>query len=363
MIIFRYLLKELCMPFIFSLVAFGSIMTTGFVLFNLIEESVQYQIPFSLFLKIMLLRMPEMLFYTLPMAMLLACLLAVSRLSADRELLIIRMSGKSFYHVASPFILFAVIISSLTILLNETIVPISGFVARQTLHYVRTKGKAIPLTKKHIIYKELAHGEIKKLIYAKSFDGLQMKEVVALLYQGDHIKFLRAKTAHQQGNEWIFESGEIIELKDSGRTIQGFLKFNRYALRLNVSLQHILNERRKPMEMNMLALGQYIDNLTITPESVAPLKVRWHQKLTIPFAAIVFTLLGLGLAGQTLPSASLSLGLSILIIFGYYVLMAIFTALGDTGQIQAWVGAWTPNIIGVGLGLILLYRQDLGAIN
>ena len=97
MLLDRYLLREWLGPLAFALTVLGSLMTTGFVLFGLIEESARFHYPVGLMVQIMLLRLPEMLFYTLPMAALLATLLAVARLSGDQELLILRITGMSFW--------------------------------------------------------------------------------------------------------------------------------------------------------------------------------------------------------------------------------------------------------------------------
>src|SRR3990167_10851332 len=114
----RYILREFFSPFLFSVVMMGCILTTGFVLFNLLEQSVQFQIPFALALQIFLARIPEMLFYTLPMASLLGSMLAFSRLSGDGELLSLRMMGWSFYQLLMPLIFGGGLLALSAIILN-----------------------------------------------------------------------------------------------------------------------------------------------------------------------------------------------------------------------------------------------------
>ncbi|MNY81000.1 putative permease YjgP/YjgQ family protein [compost metagenome] len=55
-------------------------------------------------------------------------------------------------------------------------------------------------------------------------------------------------------------------------------------------------------------------------------------------------------------SSSIGLGLSILIIFVYYVAMFTFMALGQSGHLPPVLAAWMPNILGATLGLGLIAR-------
>jgi len=90
--------------------------------------------------------------------------------------------------------------------------------------------------------------------------------------------------------------------------------------------------------------------LAASGQNIQALQVRWHQKMAIPFAAVVFSLWGCAVGLRTLNSHSQGLGLSLLMIFGYYLIMSIGTSLGDTGTLPAWLGAWLPICLGLPLG-------------
>ena len=81
--------------------------------------------------------------------------------------------------------------------------------------------------------------------------------------------------------------------------------------------------------------------------------------MTIPAASFVFALIGtpLGLQPQR-SSSSIGLGISIIIIFIYYTIMTITTALGQGGAIPPLLAAWTPNIIGIIVGALLIRRAS-----
>jgi len=128
---------------------------------------------------------------------------------------------------------------------------------------------------------------------------------------------------------------------------------------MRAALLDLSRESRSPTEMNLRELAAHARMLEESGDhgnGLNELWVQWHQKLSVPFASVVFVLIGapLGLKPQR-SSSSLGLGLSILIIFVYYLVMFISMALGQTGNLPPWLAGWLPNLLGssIGLGLIL----------
>lgn len=354
----RYLLREWLGPLAFALVVLGSLMTTGFVLFGLIEESARFHYPLTMMLQIMLLRLPEMLFYTLPMAALLATLLAVARLAGDHELLMLRISGMSFWRFGAPFLAASLAVALGAIVLNETLVPPSAWLARQVLQQARN-GEPLSLPRQeHLLFRDLGPEGLRHLVYARATDGRQLQGVVVQMFENQQLKaVLLADTARFDAGAWRFFKGSVLELNPHNEQILR-LRFESYSLNLPATLQALIQEARQPLELNLRELGAHIHRLESAGQPVAALKVRWHQKLAIPLAALVFCALGLVLGARTLRSASQGLGLSLMIVFLYYLLMSLGTALGDGGQVPAWLGAWLPHLVTLPLALALMERRN-----
>jgi lipopolysaccharide export system permease protein len=72
---------------------------------------------------------------------------------------------------------------------------------------------------------------------------------------------------------------------------------------------------------------------------------------------LVFGLIGavLGTRPQRTGKAT-SFGISIIIIFSYYLLNFICEALGLSNVLSPIMAGWLPNVFGVGTGGFLLYR-------
>jgi len=82
-------------------------------------------------------------------------------------------------------------------------------------------------------------------------------------------------------------------------------------------------------------------------------RVEYHKKYAIPFACIIFVLIGAPLAVR-FPRGGAGMVIAIsLTIFGiYYISLIGGESLGDDGIIAPFVGPWAPNI---GFGLLALW--------
>lgn len=87
-------------------------------------------------------------------------------------------------------------------------------------------------------------------------------------------------------------------------------------------------------------------------------EVEVQKKYSIPFACLVFVLLGvpLGLSSRR-ANTGISLAVSLLFILVYYFFLITGENMADKGQIPAWVAMWSPNIVMGGLGVYLILRS------
>jgi len=93
------------------------------------------------------------------------------------------------------------------------------------------------------------------------------------------------------------------------------------------------------------------------------LKMTLAQKLAQPFSAFVSVLIALPLAasagkrGRSL-GKGLGVSLSILLLFIYFVLTAVFAALGKNAALNPYLAAWMPNLIIGGAGAFMFWRIE-----
>ena len=111
-------------------------------------------------------------------------------------------------------------------------------------------------------------------------------------------------------------------------------------------------------QMNVAELREHIEVLRAQGVDVRKYEVDLHLKYALPMASLVFALVAAPLGMQPTRSASsIGFGLSIVIIFLYYVFMSLGSALGQAGTLPPALGGWLQNIVIGGTGVFLIIRQ------
>jgi lipopolysaccharide export LptBFGC system permease protein LptF len=136
--------------------------------------------------------------------------------------------------------------------------------------------------------------------------------------------------------------------------------FGRMSLEIRKTPRQMMAQQRSADEMNFAELRETIRSLKeqgAAAKAVREMEVELHNKLAIPFASMVFALVGAPLGLRRLRGgASVGLGLSVLIIFGYYILWHGMRVLGEGGQVPPLLASWLTNTIGLVAGLYLIRR-------
>lgn len=86
--------------------------------------------------------------------------------------------------------------------------------------------------------------------------------------------------------------------------------------------------------------------------------VEYHKKLAIPFACLVFTLIGVPMAVTTSRSGkSVSITLALAVFLLYYLCLVGGEKLSDRGLLAPWISMWSGNFLLLGLGIPLFVRS------
>ena len=128
----RYIATELVPPFLFGVGAFSSVGVAVGTLFDLVRKVTESGLLLGIAVKVLLLKMPEFVVYAFPMSTLLAALMTYSRFSSDSELIALRSSGISIYRLVMPAIVLSFIVTGMTFLFNELVVPAANYEASIT---------------------------------------------------------------------------------------------------------------------------------------------------------------------------------------------------------------------------------------
>jgi len=370
----RYLIQQLSWLFIFCV----SLLTALGVAIGTVSELAykvsEYQLPIPVALLIFGCKIPEYAAYALPISILLTGLIIYGRLNSDRELTALLSFGISLYRLVLPAIVFSLLVTGVTFLLNELIVPAANYQANllQTPYIAKTE---LNLQKQDIYYAEYESEvdnanntgnarntkKLKQIYFAERYQQQSLIGVTIISFGQDRIKqIVTAQSARwdRQQQLWNLAHGSIAsfgtQVKANTKTIRDFKTVQ---LPLSAQIFEIISKERSPEDMNIRQAKEYVKLILDSGEStyIAKFLVRIQQKYAFPFICVVFITIGsaLGTKYSQLNRAK-SFALCVGIVFAYYCLGFAIGSLGITGVISPWLSAWLPNFIGLGVGSYLL---------
>jgi lipopolysaccharide export system permease protein len=353
----KYIIREVFLTFIFGIFAFSAVFVGSGTLFRIAEYVTQYGASVTAVLRLFVFSLPSIIVLTFPMSMLLATLLTFGKLSGSSELTAMKSCGISFSRIAVPVLFVAFFVSIFAIAFSEFVVPKANEAYNNIVHY-ELQGNTLPKSQDHIIVKEIKDNNIQRLVYARHYDATtnSLQGVSVQEFQKEVLVHVEnAEYATWESDHWTMYNGILYDFSDGDteRTI----RFDKQNLPILQDPKELVREQKDPEELTMKELRTQINIMKSQYVDTKKLEMELYQRITIPMASLVFALIGTPLGLQpNRTSSSIGFGLSIIIIFIYYSIMTLSSALGQGGILAPIYAAWLPNLIGLIVGAILLRK-------
>lgn len=392
-IIDRYILKGHAFPFLFAL----SILTFVLLmdkLFELISMIIQKKVPALTMAKVFLLSLPAIVTMTIPMAVLVAVLMVYGRLSQDNELTALKSSGIPFIRLLLAPFLAGILLTVGLYFFNDRALP-------ETNHLVKNLMMDI-----HEIKPAM---QLQENIFNQPFPGYN---ILPRRVDPDKSMLYNVTIYEQKGNEQPrtimaakgqlvvspqatslrleLSDGEIHQIDPENQTRYHRISFKKHIIYLPMDpqVQNKVRTYRSDREMSSAMMKQAIANIRkeLQPlqqqmnDSAKISEIRLNQmsaeihnrvseikryqvevqkKLAIPFACLVFVLLGAPLGiitrrGNLGVSFGLSLGFFVL----YYIALTGGEQLADRQILSPVLAMWAANIVLGACGLLLIWWKN-----
>jgi lipopolysaccharide export system permease protein len=360
-ILHRYIFREVVTPFLLGLGIFTFVLLIARLL-KLIELVVNRGLPATQILELLGFLLPAFLEVTVPMAMLLAILIAFGRLSADAEMVAMRSSGLSIYQLAPPVALFVLLTATLTASLSMYARPWGNRnLEHQLWDIARTRASAGLKPQVFndefpgmVIYAEHIESKDDRLIHVMISDERDPNQHnTVFANEGLMISDNQTQTVTLRLlNGTVYTSSD--DAKGDYHT-----DFETYDVNLDLreTMAGMRGKEDEPKDMTLPELREAIARKEAAGKPYAGELVEFHRKFAIPFACVVFGLVGVPLGiGQARAVKSRGFAVSLVVIFVYYILLSTGQGLAEQGSIPAWVGLWLPNFVFGILGVVLMRR-------
>ena len=348
-------------PFVFGILIFVLIFVAGDLLFQAAKLIIEQGVALSVVVRLFMYRLPEVVIMTVPMSSLLSTLLGMSTLNGGSELIALKSLGIPFRRILRPILFASILVSVVALTLNETFVPFASIAADKLMKYEIMKNQAAAIQEK-VFMREESGGQLKRVLYIDELDpnaghmsGVMMHE----FDEGRLTMTLHAKQGMWQDSQWWIEDGRIYSITREGE-VSLLMRFERQRLALRLSPEQLQRSTRNPSDMSAHELWSYITQADDAGTDLSKLWVMFHLKLAVPWACVIMAVLGAGFGASRRgrSGGGVGFGISVVMVFAYYVVMSLCRALGESGNMPAVVAGWGPNIVFLVVAIFFAWRVD-----
>lgn len=426
MILFRYISKNLLLPFIFALFTLMSVFLLQFLM-KIADKLIGKGLSFFVISKLIIYSLSWMFVLAVPMAVLVATLMAFGSMAQNNEVAIMKAAGISLYKMMIPPVLGSILIAGLLVQFNNHIYPeanhalrvltqdisnqkptlalVPGVFSSEMPRYSILAREIDPKTNKmkNLTIYDHSNSQDINVVTAKRgeifFSSDRMK-LILNLFEGEihtskitdfapyrKLTFDNHKIAMDADQFSLRESAlggrrgdrelgapAILGLVDSVENLYD-LDIKRYNNRVN---DDFINDTTKFKSLEQskktykITLYRVEDEIRAAKNSITPVLRRienykkrmnkyWveiHKKYSIPFACIVFVLIGAPLGTMTRKGGfGVAAGISLGFFLVYWAFLIGGEKLSDRDLLSPFWGMWSANILFGILGIILVRKS------
>jgi LPS export ABC transporter permease LptG len=377
----RYIVRELISPFCFG----GALFTFFLVIdriYHLTDLVITKGVPFYLVIQLLVFMLPSFLAHTLPMALLVAVLLAGGRLAGDLEIIACKAAGISTLRLFRPVLVAALVVMTVTAGLTLIVNPLANREFQRQLFRILQSRAVSGLTERVF---NPTFGDV--IIYVEDVSASQVALRGLLVSDERDAKISRIITA-KEGRLLTDEANQRITLRlidgavseadvlpaapvvpsatvGGSPPLSGAASAARYrltsfsiydmSLAVDSPLRSAPRGEKPEKDLSLGGLQDRIRTLAGDRSARAPFVVEWHKRFAFPVAALVFAVIAFPLAVRSHRGGrSIALVGSLAILVAYYLIMTSLENSALRLRLPAALAIWTPNVLFALVGVALL---------
>jgi LPS export ABC transporter permease LptF len=355
-LITKYILKELTYFFVLTFFIFSAVFMLRYI-YKIINLVVGKGADFFDVIKLFFLSIPAGFQLIIPMSLIISILMALGRLAADSEIIVLRACGIKFKTLIKPILIFSIILAILDFYSVNYLSPQTLYAGRKLLYKISKQNPVLSFEENKSIVignKKIRIGKIKD---NKIFDVMIIDEDKNTITANSGI------IKHEKNNiKLLLEKGYIEKYVSDDYIKYDRSEFGNLVINIPIITKNtdtVLKKENK--EMSFFELKKYLNtSKKINNEYYVDL----YNKLTIPFACIALSFIAIPI-GLSAKKTGKAIGFTwgIVSIFAYYALFAGFNTIAVKSSEPQLIKiiVWIPNFIMLISGIIL-YRLKMNKI-
>jgi len=187
----------------------------------------------------------------------------------------------------------------------------------------------------------------------RSLEGLLVVDISPSFRLVDRLDAGRARWT---GEAWMLSDGVYRQVGAGNQVITD--AFTERLVSMPEQINDLIQVQKAPETMSFLELRGYINRLAETGHQVSKYLVQLDSKLSFPLIHVIMALVAIpfALASPRSGGRGVGIAVAILISVGYWVVHSVAIAFAKAELLPPMLGAWTANIIFVGIGAALFLR-------
>ncbi|MES2767535.1 MAG: LPS export ABC transporter permease LptF [Bdellovibrionota bacterium] len=343
-----YMIKEMLPSLLTGIIVFISILLM-FQVLKLTEFVLAHGVTIEVIMRLVIYLSISFLPAILPMSVLFSVLMTYGRLSTDSEIIAFKSLGVSQKYLTIPAIVIGVV---MCVVSAQTYFFIGPWGAKQSYSLLNVLGSSQVIS--NIREGTFAEGFFDLVVYANSVNEKKgiLKDV-----------FIYDERSQSVPVTIIAQEGQILSPKDfslastvlrlfkgsihrTGEGVYTKIQFENYDISLTPELDK--NEKEdSPKAMTITEIHRELAKKDITSDRYLKLDTEYHKRWALPFACIIFSLIGVGLGTVVNRRMAKSGGfvVSIGLIVTYWILYVSMETIARNGTIHPAIALWLPNVL------------------
>jgi LPS export ABC transporter permease LptG len=356
----RYIVRNFLQPYAYCILGFLSI----WLIFDISDNSstiFDERAPLGLVVHFYWTQIPQVLVILLPVALLLALLFSLGRMSRSNEIVSMLTAGVSVPRVVLPLLVIALLTTVATFALNYSLAAHAELARKEFFDQVNHGGvREVVITGQ--VFRNRTDDRTWYVAQLRPnsnwFTGVQ---IVQQDSQGNITRnYIATRAFYEPATKsWRLEGTKVVNYDAAGNITDDKLVPSLTITGWSETPYRLSSANVRPEFLGIGELQDYLRFNSDFPETLlAPFRTQLYYRWALPWTCFVVgimaTPLGIGFSRRgILASVAVAIGL----VFTMNFLIHLFLALGEGDRVSPIVAAWTPNVIFFLIGLYLLHLR------
>lgn len=379
-----YLLRQITASLVMTMLVFTFVLLIGNLLQEILPLLVSGEASLLMVGKALVLLIPFVFAFALPMAMLTSTLLVFGRFSADQELTAARASGISLISLASPTLMLGLMLCGVSALINMHVAPQCRVAYNDLRNDMRSTLANFKLPEGYPIELPAQTNGASVSVYTRKNRNNNLQDVVICkVEQETNVTRVLAPTGYYEvdtnnnklrlyltnstmlspnglpvsGAEWTVSA----DLKAGGKNTVSITDMTFNQLRDELQKWN----HSSPLPLSVVKDPEPAKKKAAVQKALVDLseaiRVQIHRQVAFSFACFGFTLIGIPLGIRMhRRETNIGVAMALALVAVYYTFLLVGQSLSSHVEYAPHLLMWVPNLIFEAFGAVLLWRANRG---